>query len=74
LHTVPIAVSPERSEKPIWPRVRIALRDASAETEFAAIAAPSRDQLARFFAHRHCHLDRALRWVGARHRIVKRTP
>jgi hypothetical protein len=41
------------------------------KTKFAAIAAPSRDQLARLFAHRHCHLDRALGRVGAGHRIIE---
>src|SRR5215470_13943804 len=32
---------------------RVALRDASAETKFAAMATPSSNQLARLFAHRH---------------------
>jgi hypothetical protein len=35
------------------------------------MATPSSNQLARLFAHRDCHLDRTLRWVGARYRIVE---
>src|SRR5262245_43008800 len=42
----------------------VTLRDTRAETKFAAIAAPSRDQLARLFAHRHRHLDGALGRIG----------
>src|SRR5262249_21135327 len=49
----------------------VTLRDTSAEAKFAAIAAPGRDQLARRSAHRHCHLDRALGWVGTWHRVVE---
>src|SRR6516225_6007213 len=45
----------------------VTLCDAGAETKFAAIAAPSRDQVARLFTHRHCHPDRALRRIGAWH-------
>ena len=35
------------------------------------MAAPGSDQVARLFAHRHRHLDRALRRVGTRHGIVE---
>jgi len=41
------------------------------KTKFAAVAAPRRDQLARLFAHRHCHLDRTLGRVGARYWVVE---
>src|SRR5262249_35383141 len=35
------------------------------------MATPSSNQLASLLAHRHRHLDRALRRVGTRHRIVE---
>jgi hypothetical protein len=38
---------------------------------FAAVATPSSNQLARLFAHRHCHLHRAFGRVGTWHRIVE---
>src|SRR5215472_8635053 len=50
---------------------RVALCDAGAKAKFAAVAAPSSNQLARLFAHRYRHLDRAFGGIGARHRIVE---
>src|SRR5262249_26261075 len=47
------------------------LCDADAETQFAAMATPSSDQLARLFPHCYCHLDRALRRVGTWHRVIE---
>jgi len=48
-------------QKPHLAQCGVTLRDTRAEAKFTAIATPSRDQLARFFAHRHRHLDRARR-------------
>ena len=53
---------------------RVSLRDTRAETKFAAVATPSNNKLARLFTHRHRHLDRALRRVGAWHRVIEKTP
>jgi hypothetical protein len=39
--------------------------------KLTAVAAPSRNQCARRLAHRYRHLDRALRRVGAWHRIIE---
>src|SRR6516225_3454039 len=50
---------------------RVTLRDAGTKTKFTAVQAPSRNQCARLFAHRHRHVDRALRRVGAWHRIIE---
>src|SRR5262249_25818535 len=40
--------------------------------QISATLAPVDDQLARRFAHRHRHLDRSLRGVGAWHGIVEK--
>src|SRR3954464_9061943 len=49
----------------------VTLCDADAKAKFAAIAAPGRDQPARFLAHRHRHFDGALGGIGARHRVIE---
>src|SRR5215469_16711356 len=43
-----------------------------AETKFAAMATPSSNQLARLFAHRHRHLNRALCRVGDRYWVIEK--
>src|SRR6516165_1952314 len=57
--------------KPNLAQGGVALRDAGAETEFAAVAAPSSNQHARRLPHSHCHLDRAFCRVRDRHRVVE---
>src|SRR5215471_6821261 len=49
---------------------RVTLGDPNTKPEQSATSAPASDQCARRLAHRHCHLDSALGWVGTWDRIV----
>src|SRR6516162_9110430 len=57
--------------KPDLAQCGVTLCDTRAETKFAAMATPNSNQLARRFAHRHCHPDSSLRRVGTWYGIVE---